>query len=179
MHNGEMQTLLLGIALVVGAQSGVAGTVSSPSDLAPAAQIAEPPSHSKQLLIKRFLTLIGIQDMLDTGSFLDRHAMPGGPLWSAKSGESLTESLGDGFKVRSEALKAAYAKRQAIYQQAYEDHINWEFTEAELQEIVAFLGKPVGQHYLDGRWRMEAYTNTNMEDMEAEIISEAAESVRK
>jgi hypothetical protein len=174
-----MKTLLMGITLVVGAQSGVAGAVSSSSGLAPAAQITEPPSRSKQLLIKQFLTLIGLQDKLDTGSFLDRYAMPGGPLWKAKSGESLTESIGDGFKIRSEALKAAYAKRKAIYQQAYEDHLNWEFTEAELQQIVAFLSKPAGQHYLHGRWRMEAYTNTNTEDMEAEIISEAASTLSK
>ena len=97
------------------------------------------------------MTLIGVQDQLDTGSFLDRYAMPGGPLWKVKSGENLIEHLGDGFKIRSEALKGAYARRRAIYQQAYEDHLNWEFTEAELKEIVAFLSKPVGQHYLDGR----------------------------
>lgn len=105
--------------------------------------------------------------------------MPGGPLWCVKSGEIPSESLTEGFKVRSDALKAAYLKRRGNYQQAYEDHLNWEFTEAELQEIVAFLSKPVGQHYLEGRWRMEAYTNTNTEDMEAEIVEEAGFNLHK
>ncbi len=174
-----MKTLFMGIMLVASTQSGLTEAISLSSSLAPSAQITEPPDQSKRLLIKQFLTLIRLQNQLDTGSFLDRYARPGGPLWKAKSGENLTESLGDGFRIRSEALKAAYAKRRAIYQQAYEDHLNWEFTEAELREIVEFLGKPVGQHYLDGRWRMEAYTNTNTEDLEAEIVSEAASTLSK
>ena len=73
------------------------------------------------------------------------------------------ETLSDGSKIRFDALKAAYAKQRIKYQQAYEDHVNWEFTESELEEIVTFLSKPVGKHYLDGRWRMEAYTATNTE----------------
>lgn len=174
-----MKTLFVGIMLVVSTQSDVTKATSASSSLAPSGQIAEPPSQSKRLLIKQFLTLIRLQDQLDTGSFLDHYAMPGGPLWKVKSGENLIEPLGDGFKIRSEALKAAYAKRQAIYQKAYEDHLNWEFTEAELREIVGFLGQPVGQHYLDGRWRMEAYTNTNTEDLDAEIVSEAASTLSK
>lgn len=100
-------------------------------------------------------------------------------MWDVPSGEVLTQSFSDGFKVRFNALKAAYEKRRAIYQQAYEDHLNWEFTEAELEEIVTFLEGAVGQHYLDGRWRMEAYTNTNTEDMEAEIVREATASLQK
>ena len=75
--------------------------------------------------------------------------------------------------------KAAYEKRRAVYQEAYEDHLNWEFTEVELQEIVTFLEAPVGQHYLDGRWRMEAYTNKNTEDIEAEIVKEANDILSK
>lgn len=105
--------------------------------------------------------------------------MPGGPMWHASSGEILTENISSGFELRFKALKAAYEKRRAIYQQTYEDHLNWEFTETELKEIVTFLEKPVGQHYLEGRWRMEAYTNTNTEDMETEIVKEAAASLAK
>lgn len=122
---------------------------------------------------------IGLQERLDTGSFLERYAIPGGPLWNDPSEEVVNNSLAGGFEVRFKALKAAYERRRAIYQQAYEDHINWEFAEAELSEIVTFLEKPVGQHYLDGRWRMEAYTNTNTEDVEAEIVKEAAVILRK
>ncbi|MDI1294614.1 MAG: hypothetical protein PSY12_01775 [bacterium] len=155
------------------------GAEPMPSETTPSAQIEEPPNLSKLQLIKRFLHAIGLQDQLDTGSFLGRYAMPGGAMWEARSGEVLTESIASGFDVRFKALKAAYAKRQSLYQQAYEDHLNWEFSEAELREIVTFLEKPVGQHYLDGRWRMEAYTNTNTEDMEAEIVNEAAASLHK
>jgi hypothetical protein len=72
------------------------------------------PSQSKRLLIKQFLTIIRLQDQLDSGSFLDHYAMPDGPPWKAKSGENLTELFGEGFKNRSEALKAAYAKRWVI-----------------------------------------------------------------
>jgi len=122
---------------------------------------------------------IGLQDQIDTGSFLQRYAIPGGPMWKVTSGKALTEDLTGGFHVRFEALKAAYEKRRSVYRQAYEDHLNWEFTETELSEIVTFLETPVGQHYLDGRWRMEAYTTTNTEDMEAEIVKEATDSLQK
>ena len=52
-------------------------------------------------------------------------------------------------------------------------------TEAELAEIVAFLERPVGKHFLDGRWRMEAYTGTNTEEMEEQIVKEAMASLAK
>lgn len=149
------------------------------SQIAPSAQIEEAPSTSKLQLIKRFMRAIGLQDQLDTGSFLERHAMLGGALWEAPSDEPLTETLLGGFEMRFKALKAAYEKRRAVYQRTYEEHLNWEFTEIELQEIVTFLESPVGQHYLDGRWRMEAYSTTNTEDMEAEILKEAAEGLLK
>lgn len=147
--------------------------------LAASAQINEPPSPGKLQLIRHFLQLIGHQERLDTGSFLERYALPGGPMWAVTPGAVNTESFGDGFKVRFDALKAAYAKRRAKYQQAYEDHLNWEFTESELKEIVTFLGNPVGKHYLDGRWRMEAYTSTNTEEMEEDIVKEALASFKK
>lgn len=43
----------------------------------------------------------------------------------------------------------------------YEDHLNWEVPEAELTKIVGFVEKPVGQHFLEGRWRIEAYAGSN------------------
>jgi len=149
-----------------------------PSTIAPSAQIEEPASPAKLKLIRQFMQLIGLQDRLDTGSFLERYAIPGGPMWAVAPGE-FTESLSDEFKARFDALKAAYAKRRAAYQRAYEDHLNWEFTEAELKQINAFLEKPVGKHYLDGRWRMEAYTTTNTEDMEQDIVKEALASLKE
>lgn len=174
-----MQTLALAAIIVFATQTGAPGAQPMNSMIAPSAQINEPPSPAKLKLIRQFLQLIGLQDRLDSGSFLERYAIPGGPMWAVTPGVALTESLGDGFKVRFDALKAAYAKRRAIYQKAYEDHLNLEFTEADLNEIVLFLGKPVGKHYLDGRWRMEAYTATNTEDMEADIVKEALASLKK
>ncbi|WP_325419143.1 hypothetical protein [Sphingobium sp.] len=174
-----MKIYLLALMAVITVPTDAFGAERMGSQTTPSAQIEEAPSTSKLQLIKRFMRAIGLQDQLETGSFLGRYAMPGGPLWNAPSGEILTESLSGGFEVRFKALKSAYEKRRAVYQKAYEDHLNWEFTEIELQEIVTFLEAPVGQHYLDGRWRMEAYTNTNTEDMEAEIVKEAADSLPK
>jgi hypothetical protein len=44
---------------------------------------------------------------------------------------------------------------------------------------VPFLESPVGKHYLDGRWRMEAYTDTKAEDIEQGIVAEAQASLAK
>lgn len=100
-------------------------------------------------------------------------------MWPVQSGSQLTESLTGGFEARMAALKKAYAKHRSEYQQAYESHVNWEFTEEELAEIVAFLERPAGKHYLDGRWRMEAYVGTNTEELEERIVAEAQASLSK
>ena len=94
-------------------------------------------------------------------------------MWQVSNGQGLTEDLKGGFEKRMTALRAAYAPHRSEYQQAYESHVNWEFTEAELAEIVGFLERPVGKHFLDGRWRMEAYTETNTEKMEEQIVKDA------
>lgn len=179
MQTDPVQTIIVATVMMLGIQSDPSAAASTRSTIAPSAQISAPPSAAKLKLIRQFLQLIGLQAQLDTGSFLERYALPGGPMWAAAPEATFKESFADGFRVRFDALKAAYIKRRTAYQQAYEDHLNWEFTEAELQEIVAFLGKPVGQHYLDGRWRMEAYSNTNTEDIEAEIVKEAVTSLKK
>jgi hypothetical protein len=57
--------------------------------------------------------------------------------------------------------------------------VNWEFTEAELAEIVGFLERPVGKHFLDGRWRMEAYVGTDTEEWEEQIVKEAMANLPK
>jgi len=77
-----------------------------------------------------------------------------------------------------DALKAVYEKYRPQYQKAYEEHINWEFTEEELRGIVSFLESPLGQHYLDGSWRMEAYTGTNMEETEENLVAQAVDLYR-
>lgn len=175
-----MKTLLpLGVAALLSPANPVVADAQPIRTLAPSAQIDEPPSPSKLLLIRRFLRAIGRQDQLDTGSFLERYAMPGGPMWQVTNGQVLTENLKDGFEKRMTALKTAYARHRAEYQKAYESHVNWEFTEAELAEIVAFLERPVGKHFLDGRWRMEAYTGTNTEGMEEQIVKDAMASLAK
>ncbi len=175
-----MSFLLIVMAALMSMQStGPTDKKASVPAIAPAAQIEAPPSPTKLLLIRRFLRAIGRQDQLDTGSFLERYAIPGGPMWHVQSGSQLTESLSGGFQVRMAALKKAYAKHRSEYQQAYESHVNWEFTEEELAEIVTFLERPVGKHYLDGRWRMEAYVGTNTEELEEQIVAEAQASLSK
>ena len=171
--------LLLGAAALLSPANALAAPPQPAETVAPSAQIEKPPSPSKLLLIRRFLWVIGRQNQLDTGSFLERYAIPGGPMWQVANGQVLTEDLKGGFEKRMTALRKAYAKHRAAYQQAYEDHVNWEFTEAELAEIVAFLERPVGKHFLDGRWRMEAYVGTNTEDLEEQIVKEAMADLPK
>jgi hypothetical protein len=171
--------LLLGFAAMLSPANALAAPPQPTQTLAPSAQIDEPPNPSKLLLIRRFLRAIGRQDQLDTGSFLERYAIPGGPMWQVSNGQVLTESLTGGFEKRMAALTNAYAKHRAAYQQAYEDHVNWEFTEAELAEIVSFLERPVGKHFLDGRWRMDAYVGTNTEELEEQIVKEAMGNLTK
>jgi hypothetical protein len=139
------------------------------------AQIDEPPSATKRDLIRRFLIAAGIQKAIDSGRFVETYGWPGGPVFAktARHGESLR----DVANAALETLRAAYAKRRHIWQEEYESHINWEFTEDELAEIVAFLEAPVGQHFLEGRWRMDAYIRTNTEAEVEEIVKEAEASV--
>ena len=179
-HKGQMKMMLLvGFAALLSPAIAVAADVQSTRTLAPSAQIDGPPSPSKLILIRRFLLAIGRQDQLDTGSFLERYAIPGGPMWQVSNSQVLTDSLKDGLEKRMTALKTAYAPHRAEYQQAYESHVNWEFTEAELAEIVGFLERPVGKHFLEGRWRMEAYVGTNTEEIEEQIVKDAMASLAK
>ncbi|WP_056625889.1 DUF2059 domain-containing protein [Sphingomonas sp. Leaf62] len=173
-----MTLFLLGmVVLMSGGFTDHLADRTAPSQISPSAQIETPPSVNKVVLIKRFLWAVGRQEKLDSGSFLERYAMPGGPLWPIGPNSQLTEALLSGFERRMSALKKAYEKRRAYYQRAYEDHVNWEFTEEELATIVAFLEGPTGKHYLDDRWRMEAYSETNTEDIEQEIVAEAQASL--
>ena len=179
-HNAQMKTfLLLGLAAMLSPANALAAPTEPIQTLAPSAQNDEPASPSKLLLIRRFLRAIGRQDQLDTGSFLERYAFPGGPMWQVSTGQILTDSLAIGLEKRMAALRNAYSKHRAEYQQAYEDHVNWEFTERDLAEIVGFLERPVGKHFLDGRWRMEAYVGTNTEELENQIVKDAMASLTK
>ena len=175
-----MRTLLLfGLAALLLPMKALAEPGQSAETLAPSAQIDTPASPAKLLLIRRFLRAIGLQHQIDTGSFLEKYAIPGGPMWRVSNGQVLAESLTGGFEKRMAALKNAYEKHRAQYQRAYEEHVNWEFTDAELAEIDGFLDRPVGKHFLDGRWRMEAYVGTNTEELEKQIVKEAMANLRK
>jgi hypothetical protein len=121
--------------------------------------------------------LIGRQAELDSGSFLERYAMPGGAMWQAAGGQPPEENLSEGLDKRLTALKSAYAKYRATFQRAYENHVNWEFTEEELIEIDAFLERPVGRHFLEGRWRMDAYVGSDTEALEQQIVKDALASL--
>lgn len=169
--------LLLGLAVLMAPQGTGRDNEQAQPALAPSAQISVPPSPAKLDLIRRFLRAIGQQSRLDTGSFLERYAMPGGPMWQDSSGASQTETFAGGFDRRKAALINAYARHRADYQQAYERHVNWEFTEDELREIVTFLERPVGRHFLDGRWRMDAYVGTDTEEIEEQIVRDAMASL--
>ena len=177
-QNGYMKRLAALSMMVVVAGNATGQQPKAPQEISPAAEIESPPSPSKLGLIKRYLRAIGLQQKLDSGSFLERYAFLGGPMWE-KSMTGPSETLGGGFEKRMEALRAAYSKHRSEYQEAYEQHVNWEFTEAELAEIVNFLEKPVGKHYLEGRWRMDAYVHTDMEDTEAQIVKEAIASISR
>ncbi|CAM5544234.1 hypothetical protein [Sphingobium scionense] len=135
------------------------------------AQIGEPPSGSKLDLIRRFLRAAGIQDRLDTGQFLERLTLPGTPLFALAARKG--ETFGGAQRTADEALKSAYASRRQAWQEEYESHVNWEFTETELLNIVDFLEAPEGKHFLEGRWRMDAYIETNTEELVEQIVNEA------
>ena len=134
----------------------------------------EPPSAKKLELIREFMRVTGIQNHVDSGSSLEKFARVDELGWE-DSNEHM--SLADVIlnRRRVETLKTVYEKYRPIYQGEIEGHLNWEFTEVELQEMVDFFGSPTGQHYFDGVWRMKAYTGTNLEDIEQQLVSEAVE----
>lgn len=143
--------------------------------LAASAQITSPPSANKLALIHRFMDATGLQREIDRGSFLDRLALPGGPLSLEVTDKGRTTATVDEIfaPAMQGRLKSVYGKYKADFQREYEEHINWEFTEEELRQIVAFLESPVGEHYLDGSWRMRAYVGTNTEPIIEQIITDA------
>src|SRR5690348_7877469 len=136
------------------------------------AQIDDPPSPSKLELIRRFLEAAGIQDRINSGGFVEHFAV-----------QLMPKAAGDGATFKGaadaafDAVRTAYAKHRDAWQEEYESHVNWEFTEDELQQIVEFLEAPVGQHFLEGRWRMDAYIGTNTEDLMQQIFWEAEEAL--
>jgi hypothetical protein len=134
------------------------------------AQIDEPPSAAKTALIARVMAASGIQARVDGGSFLERYALGGSPLLTA-AGASISETL--------DALRLAYEPHRLTWQAEYESHINREFTEPELAQIVSFLESPSGQHFLEARWRMDAYIGSNTEHLVEQIISAAAAALTK
>jgi hypothetical protein len=142
--------------------------------ITPSAQELSPPSAGKLALIRRFMKSSGLQDRIDTGSFLERYAFIPELGWVQDPNNALIEQ----WTGPIDALKAVYEKYRPQYQKAYEEHINWEFTEEELRGIVSFLESPLGQHYLDGSWRMEAYTGTNMEETEENLVAQAVDLYR-
>lgn len=175
-----MNAFFLGVtALISTPIADERGKQAPSSQTVPAARIETPASASKLALIRRFLRAVGRQDQLDSGSFLERYALPGGVMWPIKPTNQPAEDMLGGFERRMSALTKAYSKYRSAYQQAYESHVNWEFTEEELATIVSFLESPVGKHYLDGHWRMEAYTSTNTEDLEQQIVAEALDNLAK
>lgn len=84
----------------------------------------------------------------------------------------------DVFRIPMDALRRAYEPHRHVWQEAYESHVNWEYSEEELRQIVAFLESPAGRHFLTGEWRMNAYVGTNVEELLEQIIRQAERELR-
>lgn len=136
----------------------------------PSAMNIEPPGPAKAELIREFLRLTGLQRLIDDAGFFERFCAPGGAVFAALPGET---DYGEAFGAAHSAIRAAYEPHQGVWQTEYEEHINWEFEEDELREIVAFLGSAAGRHYQQGLRRMKAYIGTNTEDLIEQIVQEA------
>jgi hypothetical protein len=132
--------------------------------------IPEPPSASKLALIREFLRLNGTQAEIDTGSFLDRHSAA---LRAELAVGKPEITYGEFLMAPTAALRTAYGKHRQVWQEEYEAHVNWEFTEPELEELVAFMAGATGQKFLESRWRMKAYVGSNTEDLVDEIVADA------
>lgn len=140
----------------------------------PSAMNEDPPSPEKLELIREFMRVTGIQGRIDSGRNLERYAFISELNWDDKDRQvTLLDAVGQTDRIA--ALRTVYARYRSVYQEEFESHINWEFTESELREMVAFFGSPTGQHYFDGTWRMNAYTGTNLEEVEQQLVEEAVE----
>ena len=169
--------------------SGAASAQEQPFSPAPpaprdssAAMIETPPSPEKQRLIADYLCLTGTQAHIDSGRDLERFALQDLIEILAANGGQDGSNPPTAFAQLSDLVlqiyKGAYTKHKDAFQRAYADHLNWEFTGAELKEITAFLRTDTGQHYLAGDWRMNAYTGTNTEPLIASIAAEAKAEIK-
>lgn len=154
----------------MGSKDESARSASSQKTGSLSALITDPPSPAKLELIREFLRVVGIQADIDSGDFLVRNA---GPLFERLGKFAGSMKYGEAFSAPMRALRQAYAKHRLAWQREYEEHINWEFAEDELREIVRFFGSAARQHYLESRGRTAAYVATNTEALEAEVIAEA------
>ena len=178
--------VILAIALIqppavtsLAAESTVGeGQQDAEGSLRNSASIEEPPSPGKLELIRRYLRATGMQRQIETGSFLQRFALPGGPLTEAMASRGDEISLRDMFAIPMDALRRAYEPHRQVWQNEYERHLNWKSTEEELRQIVAFLESDAGQHYLAGDWRMNAYVGTNTEELLEQIVRDAEAILR-
>jgi hypothetical protein len=133
------------------------------------------PSPAKRALIHRFLVANGSQAKIDSGTFLDHLAFPGGPLTGLLPEQV---SLQEFFTGPMGALKQAYESHRDIWQEEYESHVDAMFGEEELLQVVDFLESPSGRLYLDASWRMDAYIETNTEAVVEHIVAEARKSLK-
>ncbi|MEN7538157.1 hypothetical protein [Aurantiacibacter flavus] len=166
MGNKFLRSTVCGLAMM-GASSSL---FAQNTEIYPSAMNEQPANAEKQALIRRFMAATGLQRELDSGSFLERYALNSQLDWN--SGTAAT-TLFEAITGPIEALKAEYEHVRPTYQEEFERHINWEYTEEELRQLVAFFESAVGQHYIDGDWRMRAYSATNLEDIEGELVRKA------
>jgi hypothetical protein len=132
-------------------------------------------SDAKRDLIRRYLVASGLQARIDAGRFVERHGWIGRPVFESAMAEG--HSIGEAAAAASAALQAAYARHRSVWQAQYEAHVDHAFGEADLAVIVAFLESAAGRLYLDWNGRMDAYIETNTEELVEEIVATAHAAV--
>jgi hypothetical protein len=137
-----------------------------------------PPGAAKRALIRRYLELDGIRQQIDSGSFLDRFAYPGGPLAGALAAGYGQTSFREAFTIPKAALLRAYAPRLHVWQREYESHVDQEYSEAEVRQIVVFLESNAGRRFVTGEQRIQAYVGTNTEKLLERILRQAEADLR-
>ncbi len=136
-----------------------------------------PPINPEKLkLIHAFMRASRLQAKVDSGEVVPKQARAA--IWKAMTVRFEDGALGDVLfpdfvAAPGRALSQAYAPQRDEWQAQYENHLNQEYANAELEALTAFFDSPLGKHYLDGEWRMRTYIRSNMEPAVEDLQTEA------
>jgi hypothetical protein len=133
----------------------------------PSAMNTEPPTPEKLRLVREFLVATGLQDEIDQARFLDRYQ------GRVRAALPTTMTYGAWLGAPAELVQRAYKPHRQIWQEEYESHVHWEFSEGELAEAIRFFGGEAGRHFREGLFRLRAYVGSNTEDLVEQVIAEA------